>query len=100
MNNLAVVLQAQGDVTGARDLYQQVLDAQQRLLGPEHPSTLGTMNNLAALLFELGDLSHARNLFEQVLETRQRLLGPDHPSTRRVLANLRAVKQAQEESSS
>jgi hypothetical protein len=33
---------------------QQVMDAHQRLLGPEHLDTLGSMNNLAKTLYALG----------------------------------------------
>ena len=39
-----------GDVAGARDLNQQVLDARRRLFGPEHPYTLIAMNNLVVRL--------------------------------------------------
>jgi len=47
--NLAVTLHAQGDLPGARKLYEAALDARTRLLGAEHPATLATMQNLALL---------------------------------------------------
>ena len=47
MGNLADTLWAQGDLSGARELQEQVLEFQRRLLGAEHPETLRTMSNLA-----------------------------------------------------
>ena len=40
---------AQGDLNGARELYEKVLEISRRILGEEHPDTLTSMNNLAAL---------------------------------------------------
>jgi hypothetical protein len=42
MNNLAGTLHAQGELTGARELQEQVLAAFQRVLGDEHPDTTGS----------------------------------------------------------
>ena len=47
---LAHLLGDQGDFAGAQRLQQQVLDVRARLLGEEHPDTLGSMNNLAERL--------------------------------------------------
>jgi hypothetical protein len=41
MNNLAAVSQDLGDLSTARQLHERVLAARQRVLGDEHPSTLG-----------------------------------------------------------
>lgn len=45
-----------GDLAGARDLIEQVLEVFTRILGPEHPDTLTTMNDLATTLWDQGDL--------------------------------------------
>jgi hypothetical protein len=76
------MLRGQGDLQGARDLHEQVLDAYRRVLGDEHPDTLNSMNNLAATLRGQGDLQGARDLQEQVLDVRRRVLGDEHPDTR------------------
>jgi hypothetical protein len=44
---LALTLRALGDLAGARDLLQQVVDVTRRLLGAEHPTTRAAAKNLA-----------------------------------------------------
>jgi hypothetical protein len=46
-------LQIQGELTAARTLEEQVLDARRQMLGDDHPDTLIAMGNLAALDQEL-----------------------------------------------
>ena len=47
MNNLAMVLQAQGKYEAAEEMHRQTLELREKVLGPEHPDTLTSMNNLA-----------------------------------------------------
>ena len=54
MSNLAAILADLGDLDGARQLYEQVLAARQRLLGDDHPDTLHSMNQLTAVRQDLG----------------------------------------------
>jgi Tetratricopeptide repeat len=42
-----------------------LLEAQERLLGPEHPETLISVNNLAVLLADKGDYAAAQLLYER-----------------------------------
>jgi uncharacterized protein (DUF2267 family) len=81
LSNLALTMQALGDLAGAQDVNQRVLEARRRLLGPEHPHTLTSMSNLAGTLQALGDLAGARELHQQVLDAYRRRLGPKHPAT-------------------
>jgi hypothetical protein len=81
MNNLAGTLWSQGDLTGARKIQEQVLEARRRVLGEDHPDTLSSLNNLASTLKAQGDLAGARKIEEQVLAARRRVLGEDHPDT-------------------
>jgi tetratricopeptide (TPR) repeat protein len=55
------------------------LEKRKRVLGEEHPDTLGTMNDLAATFYEQGRLSEAEELGLRVLEKRKRVLGEEHP---------------------
>jgi Tetratricopeptide repeat len=48
----------------------------ERVLGPDHPSTLASRNNLAGAYLEAGRAAEAIPLFEQVLADRERVLGP------------------------
>ena len=95
MNNLAAVLQKQGELAAARQLHERVLTTARRVLGGDHPSTLASLNNLAAVLQDQGDLVAARSLYEQVLDARRRVLGGDHPSVLASMNNLATVLQDQ-----
>jgi hypothetical protein len=81
MNNLAVTLRAQGNLNGARELHERVLEVSRRIQGEEHPETLASMSNLANTLSAQGNLNGARKLHEHVLEVRTRILGERHPDT-------------------
>jgi tetratricopeptide (TPR) repeat protein len=80
-NNLAVSLQASGDLVVAKKLFTHILEVQRDVLGNEHPITLQSRNNLAVTLRALGDLLGAKKLHEQSLEIQERLLGREHPET-------------------
>ena len=70
-----------GRAADAEAEYRQVLDAQQRVLGPEHPSTLATRHEIARTLADQGRAADAEAEYRQVLDAEQRVLGPEHPST-------------------
>jgi hypothetical protein len=63
----------------------------QRVLGQEHPSTLGSMNNLASIYINQGRLNKAESLQIQVLEMRRRVLGQEHPDTLSSMNNLTLI---------
>jgi len=95
INNLAQVLWSQGDLSGARDMEQSVLETSCRVLGEEHPDTLISMNNLAETLESQGDLIGVRDLKEKVLEIRSRVLGKEHPHTLDSMNNLASTLSSQ-----
>jgi tetratricopeptide (TPR) repeat protein len=76
-------------------LLLEALDAQRRILGPDHPSVASTLVNLAAVAREQGDLSEAHSLLLEALDAQRRILGPDHPSVASTLVNLAAVAREQ-----
>ena len=73
----------------------QVLVAQQRVLGAEHPHTLASMANLANVYSYQGRYEQAQALHEQVLAANRRVLGPKHPHTLASMANLANVYSRQ-----
>ena len=83
LNNLASLLQAQGDLAGARPLYERALAIREKVLGPEHPDTASEPQQPRRLLQAQGDLAGARPLFERALAIHEKVLGPEHPDTRR-----------------
>ena len=95
LNDLAALLQAQGDLAGARPLYERALAIREKALGPEHPDTATSLNNLALLLQAQGDLAGARPLYERALAICEKALGPEHPETATSLNNLAVLLQAQ-----
>jgi hypothetical protein len=62
LNNLATLLQDQGDYDGARPLFVRALDIRKKAVGAEDPSTATSLNNLADLLRAQGDYEGARTL--------------------------------------
>jgi tetratricopeptide (TPR) repeat protein len=77
LNNLAYLLQAQGDLAAAKPLFERALALCEKALGPEHPNTATSLNNLAYLLRAQGDLATAKPLFGRALAVREKALGPE-----------------------
>ncbi|KAK1960990.1 hypothetical protein LY78DRAFT_560965, partial [Colletotrichum sublineola] len=50
MNNLALVLRSQGKYDEAEQMHRQKLELCKKVLGPNHPLTLGTRDNLKNIL--------------------------------------------------
>jgi tetratricopeptide (TPR) repeat protein len=82
------MLQAQGDLAGARPLHERALAIREKVLGAEHPNTAMSLNNLAELLRTQGDLTEARLLCERALAIYEKVLGAEHPDTAESLSNL------------
>ena len=59
MDSLAVTLRELGDLQGARELDEHVLDGRKRVLGPEHPDTSVSAWNLLGVLDQLGEAATA-----------------------------------------
>jgi len=90
MNNLALLLESKGDYAGAQPLYERALEASERVLGAEHPSTLTSVNNLAGLLESKGDYAGAQPLYERALEgllSISRKMGSAHPNLQACIGN-------------
>ncbi|MDI5968925.1 tetratricopeptide repeat protein [Streptomyces sp. SL13] len=77
-----------GQVTAARDHFHTLHTDLVRVLGPDHPDTLGTRHNLASWRGEAGDAAGAATAFAELLTDRLRVLGPDHPDTLTTRHNL------------
>ncbi|MEV7114199.1 tetratricopeptide repeat protein, partial [Streptomyces anulatus] len=91
VNTLDGLADALSDARAASEellLRRHVLDAETRVLGPEHPDTLTSRNNLATTLNDLGEHQQAADLHRQNLTDSERVLGPDHPNTLTTRNNL------------
>ena len=65
-----------------------MLPIRERLLGPEHPSTLTTRSRAARFTGEAGDAAAARDQYAELLPIQERVLGPEHPDTLATRDNL------------
>jgi tetratricopeptide (TPR) repeat protein len=81
LNQAGMFLDNQGQPGRAAGYLQRALADSVRVLGADHPATLGSRNNLAGAYESAGDLGRAIPLYEQTLADRQRVLGADHPAT-------------------
>ena len=88
-------LNALGDSVAQSILIAEPLLAdQERVLGADHPDTLGTRGNLAIAYGATGRTAEAITLHEQTLADRERVLGADHPDTLGTRGNLANAYQA------
>ncbi len=60
----------------------KLLDVYRRVLGPEHPTTLGMMGILAAVLNGQDKHAEAEQMQRELIDVERRVLGPEHPRTR------------------
>jgi len=88
MTRIASYLGYSGSYVAAREVSQGMLDARDRVLGPEHPDTLTARHNLARWTGEAGDATGARDQYATLLSVQERVLGPEHPHTLDTRGNL------------
>ena len=88
MNELGNILDREGRMADAENLYRQALEIARQSLGPDHPQTLVIASSLAGVIGEQDRLDEAEKLEREILAARLRLLGPDHPDTLLVEHNL------------
>lgn len=79
----------------AEQLLQRLLEANRRVLGPEHPSTLSGMQCLGTVLSRGGKYKEAEEVQRCCLQVRQRLSGPEHPTTLFTINSLALTLTAQ-----
>jgi hypothetical protein len=88
MGKLASSLSSQGKHAEAEQMLAELIDVERRVLGPEHPITLGTMGNLAAVLNGQDQHAEAEQMQRELLDVERRVLGPEHPDTLATMGNL------------
>ena len=54
-------------------MHQQTLQLREKVLGQEHPDTLGSMNNLAIVLDSQGKYEEAKKMHQQTLQLREKV---------------------------
>ena len=66
LNNLGLLLKAQGDLEGAAALLREALQGSRETLGDKHPSTLASIGNLGLLLKAKGEKTEALVLLSEL----------------------------------
>jgi tetratricopeptide (TPR) repeat protein len=80
---VALGLLTQGDLAGARPLYERALAIYEKALGPEHADTASCLTYLAMVLRNQGDLTGAQPLLERALAIYGRRSAPSIPRRQR-----------------
>jgi tetratricopeptide (TPR) repeat protein len=95
MHALANVLKAQGELAEAASLFREVLKAFSRVMGDDHPDTLGVKHNLAVVLEKNNQISEAESVIREVLEACRLVLGEGHPTTVTSVITLTRILEGQ-----
>jgi predicted component of type VI protein secretion system len=90
MGRIARYLGFSGSYVPARDLEEKIVEARERILGPEHAQTLNARSDLASLIGAAGDPAAARDQFAALLPVFKRVLGKKHLDTLSARGNLAA----------
>ncbi|CAJ2505559.1 Uu.00g129530.m01.CDS01 [Anthostomella pinea] len=87
-HNLGLLYSDQGKLNETEEMYQRALQGKEKLLGPNHISTLDTVNNLGNLYSDQDRLKEAEEMYQRALKGYKKALGPNHTSTLDTVHNL------------
>jgi tetratricopeptide (TPR) repeat protein len=65
----------------AERLMRSIVDRQDRVLGPDHPESLGNLHDLSILYLNTGRPNDAMEMLARVVAGAERSLGPEHRNT-------------------
>ncbi|KAI9860949.1 MAG: hypothetical protein M1813_005628 [Trichoglossum hirsutum] len=88
LHNMSSYDTEQGRYNLAYERGSGALSTRERVLGPEHLSTLVSMDNIAVVLDNQGKYEAAEEMHRRTLELREKVLGPEHPDTLGSMNNL------------
>ncbi|KAK3333869.1 hypothetical protein B0T19DRAFT_139514 [Cercophora scortea] len=95
LTNIGWYRAAAGMYGVAEQMHRRALDGKEKVLGPEHPSTLASVSNLASVLQDQGKYEEAEQMNRRALNGKEKVLGPEHPSTLASVSNLALVLRGQ-----
>jgi len=85
------VLRDQGKYGAAEQMYQEVTEVRERVLGKEHPDTLTSMNNLATMLSDQRRYKEAEKIQAMVVVGMWKVFGFDHPNSKTCMNTMLAI---------
>jgi len=62
-------------------MHRRALEAREKVLRRDHPSTLTSISNLRSVLERQGKYEEAETMHQQALEAREKVLRAEHPNT-------------------
>ena len=95
LNDLAVLLEAEGKTEGVEALYEEALAIARRLLGNEHTEIAGFLGNKGSWLAKHGRYPEAAACLEEALAIKRKILGDRHPSVAYTLYKIADLLDAQ-----
>ncbi|KAJ5765936.1 hypothetical protein N7520_005495 [Penicillium odoratum] len=93
--NCGWYLLLQGAYEEAEVMYRRALEAQEKVLGREHPDTLTTVSRLGLVLSNQGKYGDAEAMHRRCVEGSEKVLGCEHPDTLINFGNLGNVLSSQ-----
>ena len=91
LNDLGLVLAAQGNTSEADATLKRALSLKQKVYGNNNVELVPVLNNLGKLNSQAGNLPQAEDYYSQALSISQDKYGPDHAQVAVCLNNLAAV---------
>jgi tetratricopeptide (TPR) repeat protein len=88
LNNMGNVLQKQGKLDEALELYEKSLALKQKSVGGNHSTVADSYNNIANVLQEQGKLKEAIVIYKKSLAIKKNALGEEHMSVVHTYNNL------------
>ncbi|RYP86564.1 hypothetical protein DL769_000736 [Monosporascus sp. CRB-8-3] len=92
---LASIVHMQGRLEEAETLEREILEANTKALGKEHPRTLANMGDLASTYSARGRFKEAEKLELETVELKKKVLGEVHTETLASMTNLAATLEDQ-----
>jgi hypothetical protein len=80
LTKTVIELYTTGKYESALPLARQVLEIQEKALGPDHPDVATALNNLASI-YRSGQYALAESLYRRALLIDERALAPDTPKS-------------------
>ncbi len=90
LNNLAAIYRRTGRLEDAAAHFEQALEIDGRVKGPDHPDVASICNNLGLLYRTMDDYAKAEAYYQRAREIRAKSL-PNHPKLANTLFNLAEV---------
>lgn len=91
MLNIAASYKCLGNHHEALQIYQEVFENQNKVLGDQHPDTLNSMSNIVATYTHLGRHHDALRMYRDLFRKQMQVLGKNHLKTTQSKANIASV---------